>query len=88
MACGVPLVATDGGALPEVVGNAARVVPAADSLALARAIGELLAMDSTERDRLGMAGRAHILEHFSWSRAAQETAAVYHRILDARHPGR
>jgi len=88
MACGVPLVSTDGGALPEVVGTAGRVVPAADSRALAHAIGDLLATDAAERERIGLAGRTHILERFSWSRAAEATATVYRRILDARYPGR
>lgn len=88
MACGVPLVSTDGGALPEVVGNAGRLVPAADSRALAEAIGNLLALDTPTRERIGLAGRAHIVEHFSWLRAAQETGAVYQRILRARHPDR
>ncbi len=86
MACGVPLVSTNGGALPEVVGSAGRLVPAADSQALARAIGDLLAADPATRERIGLAGRAHVLEHFSWNRAAQETAAVYQQILDARTP--
>ena len=43
MACGVPVVATDGGALPEVVGDAGLVVPAKDAKALAGAMGRLLA---------------------------------------------
>jgi len=38
MACGVPVVSTTGGALPEVVGNAGIVVPPADSDALAKAM--------------------------------------------------
>ncbi|MGE0622784.1 MAG: glycosyltransferase family 4 protein [Pseudomonadales bacterium] len=88
MACGVPLVSTNGGALPEVVGSAGRVVPAADSRALARAIGDLLAAEPAERERIGLAGRAHILEHFSWSRAAEQMTDVYQRILEARFPGR
>ncbi len=38
MACGVPLITTSGGALPEVVGDAAMIVPPADASALTKAI--------------------------------------------------
>lgn len=86
MACGVPLVSTDGGALPEVVGNAARVVPAADARALEAAIGDLLAMDPAERDRLGMAGRQHIEEQFAWERAATEMVRIYQDVAVSRRP--
>lgn len=88
MACGVPLVSTDGGALPEVVGDAGRVVPAADARALERAIGEVLSMRPAERERFGMAGRARVVEHFSWARTAAETTATYRRLLEARQTHR
>jgi glycosyltransferase involved in cell wall biosynthesis len=80
MACGVPLVTTDGGALPEVVGNAARVVPAADPAALAEAVGALLELPAAERDRIGLAGRRHVLEQFSWSRAATGMTDLYQTV--------
>lgn len=81
MACGVPLVSTDGGALPEVVGNAGRVVPAADAGALARTIGELLNQDAATRDAMGQAGRQHILDNFSWSRAAAAMTGAYRQAI-------
>ncbi|TNF86951.1 MAG: glycosyltransferase family 1 protein [Gammaproteobacteria bacterium] len=88
MACGVPLVSTDGGALPEVVRNAGRVVPAADSGALAAAIGELLELDPGAREQMGMAGRQHILDNFSWSRAAQAMSDAYRGVLASRASSR
>ena len=51
MACGVAVVSTDGGALPEVVGNQAIVVPAGDAQALASGIGQLLD-DPRRREQL------------------------------------
>jgi len=83
MACGVPLVSTDGGALPEVVGDAGRVVPAADSGALAGAIGEVLSLDAASRDTIGQAGRQHILDNFSWSRAAEAMTSAYRQAVAA-----
>ena len=42
MACGVAVVSTDGGALPEVVGDAGIQVPVKDGAAIARAVAVLL----------------------------------------------
>lgn len=86
MACAVPLVATTGGALPEVVGrdgDAALVVPPGDSSALAAAMSRLLT-DADLRSRLGRAGRARVLERFTWSASAKATADEYGRLLEAQ----
>ena len=80
MACSVPVVSTDGGALPEVVGDAGVLVPAKDASALAGAIGALLE-DPQRREMLGAAGRDRILEKFSWTVCAREMAAYYRRVL-------
>lgn len=83
MACGTPLVATDGGALPEVVGtdgDAALVVPAGDAGAMAGAIGRLL--DDTDlRDRIGEAGRHRVLAGFTWRAAAEATVDRYRVVM-------
>lgn len=80
MACGVPVISSDGGALPEVVGDAGIVVPAGDSGALVRAIEQLL-QSAELRDSLGKAGRRRIEEQFSWQVAAQRLVAYYREIL-------
>ncbi len=80
MACGVPVVAADGGALPEVVGDAGVVVPRGDSHQLAQAIAGLL-HDPAERERLSILGRSRIEEHFSADRAARELEDYYRRVL-------
>lgn len=82
MACGVPVVSTDGGALPEVVGEAGVVVPARDVAALAEGIADLLE-DPARRQALGVAGRQRILEHFSWDVCAREMTHYYQRVLSA-----
>jgi glycosyltransferase involved in cell wall biosynthesis len=90
MACGVPLVATTGGALPEVVGSdgeTALLVPPGDPGALAGAIGRLLD-DPALRARIGAAGRARVLERFTWQATARATVAQYRRaIADRGTPG-
>ncbi|MDZ7670178.1 MAG: glycosyltransferase family 4 protein [Gammaproteobacteria bacterium] len=80
MACATPVVSTDGGALPEVVGNAGRTVPVRNPAALAQAIGELL-NDPDARDSLGRRGRQRILDNFCWSRTAAALTELYHFVL-------
>ncbi|MCB1694230.1 MAG: glycosyltransferase family 4 protein [Pseudomonadales bacterium] len=79
MSCGVPVVSTDGGALPEVVGDAGKTVPVRDAGAIADAIGGLMA-DAGERERLGAAGRRRILERFSWQIAADQMVETYRSV--------
>ncbi|MDA8197203.1 MAG: glycosyltransferase family 4 protein [Actinomycetota bacterium] len=84
MACGVPLVATFGGAIPEVVGvdgGCALLVPTRDEVALANAIKELL--DNPElRDRLAANGLDRVYERYTWDRCAEKVEKIYSRMLD------
>ncbi len=76
MACGVPVISTTGGALPEVVGDAGILVPPADPTALAGAIALLL--DNPDRaQRLGQAGYQRVIRRFTWEKAAQRTVEAY-----------
>lgn len=90
MACGVPLVATTGGALPEVVGtggDTGLLVPPGDPSALAIAIGR--ALDSPRlRERIGAAGRQRVLDRFTWRKAAEGTVEQYRMELDRVRAGR
>jgi glycosyltransferase involved in cell wall biosynthesis len=84
MACGVALVATTGGALPEVVGTDGEtglLVPPDDPGALAAAIGRLLD-DEALRRRLGAAGRERALGRFTWEVTAAGTADQYRALLE------
>ena len=83
MACGVPLVATTAGALPEVAGKsgeAAVLVPPGDAGALATAIRELLE-DPRRRRALGAAARARVEQAFTWRSTAEATVAEYKRVM-------
>jgi glycosyltransferase involved in cell wall biosynthesis len=84
MACGVALVATTGGALPEVVGTDGEtglLVPPDDPGALAVAIGRLLD-DGALRARLGAAGRDRVLGRFTWQVTASGTADQYRALME------
>ena len=81
MACATPLVATTAGALPEVVGPdgvAALHVAPGDPEALAAAVGRLMDDPALAR-RLGAAGRARVVERFTWRAVAEQTVAWYRR---------
>ena len=82
MACGLPVAATTGGALPEVVedGVTGILVPPGDAPALAEAVRTLMG-DADLRRRMGQAGRERVLERFSWRKAALQTEAVYREVL-------
>jgi len=80
MACGVPLVSSDGGALPEVVGDAGVLFPAKDVDALVAAIDDLL-QNPARRDDLGARAKARIEEHFCWHVCARQMTAYYNRVL-------
>ncbi len=82
MACGTPVIVSDRGSLPEVVGEAGILVDPEDPEALTAAIGDL--WDSQElRARLRELGRARAAE-FSWRRTAEETLKVYRELAEER----
>ena len=80
MACGVPVISTDGGALPEVVGDAGIIVPTKNPGAIAGAI-EALFNDPGRRRELSAHGRSRIEQRFSWTRAAQEMERLYRNVI-------
>jgi glycosyltransferase involved in cell wall biosynthesis len=87
MSTGICLVATDGGALPEVTGTHNETVlqcPAANSEALAVAIAT--GLDSAElRARIGEAGRQRVISRWTWKHCAELTVEQYREVLDMPH---
>jgi glycosyltransferase involved in cell wall biosynthesis len=87
MSTGICLVATDGGALPEVTGTHNDTVlqcPAANANALAAAIAT--GLDSAElRARIGEAGRQRVVSRWTWKHCAELTVEQYREVLDMPH---
>lgn len=81
MACGVPVISTSGGALPEVVGDTGIIVPPADANALAREIIFLL-NNPDQRKKMAQAGIERVDAIFNWSKAAQDMVDVYREAID------
>jgi glycosyltransferase involved in cell wall biosynthesis len=75
MACGTPVVASNASAMPEVLGEAARLVDPLDVEALAAAIGEVLE-DERLRDELRSAGLKRAYE-YRWEASARQMLDVY-----------
>lgn len=82
MAAGVPLVTTEAGSIPEVVGDAAELVPVGDRVALADALARVLA-DEGRRAELVAAGHRRRLR-YRWSAAVDDLVALYQRADDER----
>ena len=84
MSCAIPLVATTGGAVPEVVGpdgETAFLVPPGDSGALAHKLAYV--MDEPDvAARVGQGGRQRVIDHWSWRHTAEKTVDEYRARLE------
>ena len=80
MACEIPVVGSDSGEIPHVIGNAGLVVPEDDAAALAEAF-ETLMRDPERRHELGRQGRVRVLEQFTHVSVAARTVEVYRQVM-------
>jgi glycosyltransferase involved in cell wall biosynthesis len=86
MAAGLPVVATNGGGVPEIVqhGTTGLLVPMGDAHAMAQAICHLLKSPALAAE-MGRQGRQRVLDHFTIEQTARKAEAVYQAVL-ARRP--
>jgi glycosyltransferase involved in cell wall biosynthesis len=83
MACGVPVVASDSGEMPSVVGDAGLVVPEGDVAAWAAAIDRLLGDESLLRAHAAR-GRERAQERFAWPVVARAHLAFFEMLTEGR----
>ncbi len=82
MASGVPVVGSDSGAIPDVIGSAGLIFPEGDAAALAMHLHQL--QQSPElRDHFRVKGRERVLAHFTHQQVAEATARVYGEMVSA-----
>lgn len=79
MAAGTPVVASDGGALPEVGGDAVRYFTAGDSTALASAVDDAITKKTETQDLIDRGRRR--ARAFTWAHTAELSAAAYQSVL-------
>ncbi|MDB4906600.1 MAG: glycogen synthase [Gemmatimonadetes bacterium] len=82
MACETPVVASAVGGIPEIIvdGETGVLVPPGDPAAIAREVNALM-RDPERRARMAAAGRARVVEKFSWSSIAVRTIEFYRELL-------
>jgi glycosyltransferase involved in cell wall biosynthesis len=81
LACGIPVVSTATGSIPEVVGDAAVLVPAYAPDELAEALGCVLA-DSQRRAALVESGLQRVAERYDAAQVAAAIGEIYERLLE------
>jgi glycosyltransferase involved in cell wall biosynthesis len=82
MACATPLVTTDAGALPEVVGTKAGLRVRAGDVGELTAALQLVLDSPSLAEQLGRAGRRRVLDSFTWRATARRTADWYAETLE------
>ena len=85
MASGVPVIGSDSGAIPGVIGDAGLIVPEGDVAALTRAIRDIKKRTALRSDLAGR-GRERFLSRFTNDSIARETVAVYRRLMERQPP--
>lgn len=83
MACGTPVIVSDGGPLPEVVGDAGIIVPLANGSFVEHLAHEMLTLinDDTRKKELSQRGITRV-QQFSWNTVAETTWKVYENIAN------
>jgi len=82
MSYGKPVIASDTGGLPEVIGNAGLLVPVGDDRALAKAMNSL-DKDPEQRRQLGIAAKER-MHSFTWDEIAARTLDIYRDLLNGK----
>ena len=79
-ACETPVIGSDSGAIPEVIGDAGLVFPERNAEALAAAFKALHA-DPARARAMGKAGRKQAEERYNWTRVAERMHGIYTTVL-------
>lgn len=80
MACGVPVIGSTCGEIPNVIGDAGLIFPENNAAALGAQL-QRLQNDAALRQMLAQRGRRRVLDHFTQAQIARRTADVYRRLM-------
>jgi len=81
-ACGIPVVGSNSGAIPGVVGKGGLIFPEGDAQALASAFSALHSDPQMARE-CGRLGRCQAEENYTWARVAEQMWEIYRQTLPA-----
>lgn len=79
-ACGIPVIGSNSGAIPGVVGKGGMIFPEGDVQALASALSALCS-DPAMAGEMGRIGRCQVEENYTWARVAEQMWEIYQRTL-------
>ena len=79
-ACGIPVVGSNSGAIPGVVGHGGVIFPEGDAQALASAFSKLHS-DPQGAQVMGRIGRCQVEENYTWTRVAEQMWEIYQQTL-------
>jgi glycosyltransferase involved in cell wall biosynthesis len=85
-ACETPVIGSDSGAIPEILGEGGLVFPERNPAALAVAISHLKANPAQTRE-MGRAGRLQVERNFTWRRVAEQMRDIYLHCMELEHDG-
>ena len=81
MSCGVPVLVSRQGAIPEVVGECGIYVDHNSATSVARGIADFLALAHRDRDLIGDTLRKRIEDHYSYSKRKNQLAEIFENVL-------
>ena len=87
MACGVPVVGSTAGEVPETVGEGGVVVPEGDPAALAAALRDFATMSPDALAEARRRARAWVCSRYTHARVAWETVEFYRQLMNEQSGG-
>ncbi|HAJ37310.1 MAG TPA: glycosyl transferase family 1 [Chloroflexi bacterium] len=81
MACGVPVIGSDSGEIPHVIGAAGLIFPEGDRATLTAQL-QRLCNEPGMRAELAAAGRQRVLAHYTMAQIAAQTVAIYRQLVE------
>ena len=84
MSCATPVITSDGGALPEVIGDAGTIFPKGNVEALSQALLDFFSLNSEERSELSERAFRRASKHFNWMNLAPLYESVFEKAIQSK----
>jgi len=84
MACGIPVIGSSSGEIPNVLGEAGLIFKEGDTGDLRDKLMRLI-NNKDLRNQLGKLGREKTVKHYSWKSIAGQTINLYEQLMDPQN---